>query len=136
MTSEQIAPPHIPIAALRKLARHFGTPVPGFKWVDQLSGDTPGRYNEIDGIRLLTSPVPAVPYRDTLTHEFAHHLTWSRTPPFQKEPRSHGREFFEALVQTVEFLYEDPSTYVWLYEIEQIVRWWNVRQSRKPAKSA
>jgi hypothetical protein len=137
---------------LLKLARRFRTPIPDFAWSDAPKFAHGG----CNDTRITLEQDSYVPHLDTLAHEFAHwraHHLWcvmgylaftsdpARCNPnlkkYQKlsEP-PHGREFFDSLVEVVEFLYPDPDAYGWDEEGERIIQWRKKYKSELKANTA
>jgi hypothetical protein len=112
-----------PEKTLLRVAEKFGTPAPTFEWYEG-SWQSLGKCGFDGRIRLNKDAL--APHLDTLAHEFAHHLSihrW-RQAKCQGEAPNHGRDFFDALVEVVEFLYTDPNNFGWDTEGDRIEKWW------------
>jgi hypothetical protein len=122
-------------ALLAKLGDHFKVSTPELRLCNSGYSGNHGRYKP--GIIFINED-SFTPYEDTLVHEFAHRLADHRAAmtPSKKAYRPHGREFFHALLDVVEFSYVNPNFYGWQDESEQIIRWWNKHVDQLEASSA
>jgi predicted SprT family Zn-dependent metalloprotease len=103
------------MATLATLANHFALPVPKFRW--NRNAGSHGKL-KVDGTIEL-SVKSYTPFEDTLIHEFAHYLVAHRMP----DAPQHGREFFQALTDSIVVLRGRADDYTWEEENETIIKW-------------
>jgi hypothetical protein len=97
---------------LTSLAEEFRLAVPELVWSNR---NRRGKYQRRPH-RIITGPRAWRGTVSSLLHEFAHALAWRRSPGC----RSHGKEFKEALHDTVAFWYGDATKYPWDTEYRSV----------------
>lgn len=103
------------MVALDRLARRFG-PRPSIVWSPRRRR---ARASYLDDT-ILIGPRNRRALRNSLLHEYAHHLAKARGE--RRRRASHGVVFYEALVEVTTFWYGHTSQYAWASEYRCLIR--------------